>query len=346
MGESVEVQCRLQEDCMNFENSPETVLRLAQSFMECRIFHTAAELNIFTLLERTPMSTAEIADRIRGDERALSAVLDALAAMGFLVKKGAVYQCEGSAAGMLSENSPNTILPMVLHMASLWKRWSRLTDIARGIKESKEEFDFSRDAAELRAFIGAMHSIGEPLARRIVADLDAGGARSLLDVGGGSGTYTIAFLRSVPGMKATLFDLPEVIEMARERLTKAGLIDRATLVPGSFYLQELPAGHDLALLSAIIHSNSLEENLDLYKKIFRALNPGGRILVRDHVMNPDRTYPRDGAVFAINMLVGTSGGGTYTYEEIEQGLSQAGFTRIRLVRQGEHMDAVVEGVKP
>jgi hypothetical protein len=140
--------------------------------------------------------------------------------------------------------------------------------------------------------------------------------------------------------------LPEVIEMARERLRNEGLLDRANLVAGSFYQDELPKGHDLALISAIIHSNSLEENLDLYKKVFRALNPGGRILVRDHVMEPDRLRPREGAIFAINMLVGTSGGGAYTYEEIEAGLKEAGFKSIRLIRKGDHMDAVVEALKP
>jgi ubiquinone/menaquinone biosynthesis C-methylase UbiE len=191
-----------------------------------------------------------------------------------------------------------------------------------------------------------MHAIGSPMAKRIVEAVNPGASRALLDVGGGSGTYTIAFLRAVPEMKATLFDLPEVIEMARERLREEGLLDRANLVSGSFYLQELPDGHDLALISAIIHSNSPEENLDLYRKVFRALKPGGRILVRDHVMSPDRTYPRDGAIFAINMLIGTSGGGTYTYEEIEADLSKAGFHRIRLLKQGEHMDAVVEAFKP
>jgi hypothetical protein len=99
------------------------------------------------------------------------------------------------------------------------------------------------------------------------------------------------------------------------------------------------------LISAIVHSNSLEENLDLYKKAFRALNSGGRILIRDHVMEPDRVQPKDGAVFAVNMLVGTSGGGCYTYEEIEAGLKEAGFTQMRLLRKGEHMDAVVEAFK-
>jgi SAM-dependent methyltransferase len=328
------------------EISPEVILRMAQGFMECRILHTAAELDIFTILSKAPMSAGDVAGKISANERALAMVLDVLGAMGLLVKQGENYYCESSVAQLLSKNSPQSVLPMILHMASLTKRWARLTDIVKDFGGTKEEFDFTRNAEELRAFIGAMHSIGAPLAKQIVAAVGTGSARALLDVGCGSGTYSIAFLRAAPDLKATLFDLPDVIEMARERLSNEGLLDRAALVAGSFYDQEFPAGHDLVLISAIIHSNSLDENLDLYNKAFRALNSGGRILVRDHVMSPDRTYPRDGAVFAINMLVGTRGGGCYTFEEIGSGLSQAGFTRIRLLRQGEHMDAVVEAFKP
>jgi len=147
-------------------------------------------------------------------------------------------------------------------------------------------------------------------------------------------------------MKATLFDKPEVIEMARERLRKEGMLDRVALVPGDFYQDELPPGHDLAFVSAIIHQNSPAQNLDLFNKVFRSLNRGGRILIRDHVMEPDRIHPRNGAIFAINMLLGTLGGGTYTFDEIETGLSQAGFTRIHLFKKGEQMDALVEALKP
>jgi SAM-dependent methyltransferase len=326
------------------ELNPKEILQLAQSFMESRILHAAAELDVFTLLQHTPLTAAGIAGKIGGDVRALSSLLDALSAMGLLLKHGQTYHCDKSVARLLAADSPATVLPMVRHMSYLWDRWSRLADIAKG--RPAAEFDFSRHDEDLRAFIGAMHSIGAPLAKQIVASINTGNATSLLDVGGGSGTYTIAFLQAVPGMKATLFDLPDVIEMARERLESEGMLDRVTLVPGSYYKDELPQGHDVALLSAIIHSNSLEENLELYRKILRSLKPGGKILIRDHVMDPDRTSPRDGAVFAINMLVGTSGGGCYTYEEIEAGLRQAGFAGIRLIRQGEHMDAVVEGFKP
>ena len=82
------------------------------------------------------------------------------------------------------------------------------------------------------------------------------------------------------------------------------------------------------------------------KKTYRALGEGGRDRDRDHVMESARSRPRDGALFAVNMLVVTSGGGTYTFDEIRDGLLEAGFERIRLIRKGEHMDALVEGIKP
>jgi len=147
-------------------------------------------------------------------------------------------------------------------------------------------------------------------------------------------------------MRATLFDKPEVIPIARERLAEAGFLDRVTLVGGDFYLDEFPSGHDLVFVSAIIHQNTPEQNLGLYQKGFRALLPGGRIVIRDHVMEPDRTQPRDGAIFAVNMLVGTPGGNTYTYEEIYAGLEQAGFTRIRLLQKGRKWMGWLRGSSP
>ena len=331
---------------MLHENGPGKILQMAQGFMESRILLTAAELNLFTLLSKAPLSAKEIGDKINGDSKALATLLDAVAATGLLSKKDNTYFCERDTAKYLTDDSPTTVLPMVLHASSLWTRWAQLTNVVEGKPSLMEHMDFSRHGKELEAFIGAMHSIGEPMARQIVADIDPGDARSLLDVGGGSGTYTIAFLRAVPELQATIFDMPSVIEMARVRLESAGLAARARFIEGNFYNDDLPGGHDLVLLSAIIHSNSSEQNLDLYRKIFRALNPGGRLLIRDHVMDADRVHPRDGAIFAINMLVGTSGGGTYTYDEIASELTEAGFADIRLLREGEHMDAVIEAFKP
>ena len=325
---------------------PESILGLARNFMESRVLLTGAELDLFTLLTPVPLPAEEVATRIGADRRAIVILLDAMAAMGFLVKQAGKYHCPPSVSSFLSAKAPNSIMPMILHMAHLWERWSGLTGVVRGAKSQEKDTSSSQDENELRAFIGAMHAIAAPLAPRIVAAVNPGTARSLLDVGGGSGTYTLAFLQAVPEMRASLFDRPAVIEMARERLEKAGILHRVTLVPGDFYRDEFPPGHDLAFVSAIIHQNSPEQNLDLFEKGFRALVHGGRIVIRDHVMKSDRTRPKDGAIFAVNMLVGTTGGKTYTFDEIKAGLAEAGFTGIRLLREGEHMDALVEAYKP
>ena len=326
-------------------HTPQAILELARNFMESRIFLSAAELDLFTVLAPAPLSAREIAGKIGADLHALTILLDALAAIGLLIKQGDQYQCPSPLSALLSKHSPDSILAMVHHMAHVWQRWSGLTEVVKG-HVVPETFSVSRDGDELRAFIGAMHAVAAPLASRIVAAVDPGLHRTLLDVGGASGTYTIAFLQAVPRMKATLFDLPAVVEMARERLRESGLLDRVTLIPGDFYHDAFPPGHDLAFLSAIIHQNSPEQNLDLYRKVFQSLVRGGRIIIRDHLMESDRTRPKDGAIFAINMLVATEGGRTYTFEEVQSGLAQAGFVRIRLLQRGEHMEGLVEGFKP
>ena len=133
--------------------------------------------------------------------------------------------------------------------------------------------------------------------------------------------------------------------MARERLADEGLADRVDLAPGDYNGDNLPGGHDLALLSAIVHQNSHEQNVALYKNIYGALDPGGRIIVRDYAMSRDRTQPSSGALFAINMLVNTEGGNSYTFDEIQEGLEIAGFERVKLIQDSE-MSSLVEAFKP
>ncbi len=320
--------------------SPEALLALARGFQESRVLLTGAELDLFTLLSRESLPAEAVALRLKAEPRATAVLLDALAAMGILEKGDGLYHTAPGAA-CLSAEAPDSIHPMLLHAAALWARWTTLTRRVGGTPLSERHPDES-----LRAFIGAMHVIGAPQADRIVAAAGVAGARKLLDVGGGPATYTAAFLRAEPALVATLFDLPPVIEIARERLAKAGLADRVTLVPGDFEKDELPPGHDLAWLSAIIHQNSPSQNEGLFCRIFRALVPGGRLILRDHVMEPDRTRPRAGALFAVNMLVGTSGGGTYTFDEIRGGLTRAGFSRVGLLQRGERMDGLVEAFRP
>ena len=234
---------------------------------------------------------------------------------------------------------------MILHLNHIWKNWSQLTDIVRQGKNEalKKIGDWGGEVQE--AFIGAMHAIGQELAAEIAGAYDLSPYKKLLDIGGASGTYTMAFLRKNPAMRAVIFDFAPVLALAKKRLTAEGFLDRVELAAGDFYLDELPGGCDLALLSAIIHQNSPAQNVELYKKIHRALEPGGVVLIRDHIMDESRTQPPAGAMFALNMLVNTSGGDTYTFAEVKETLEAAGFGEVKQVRAGERMDCLVEGRK-
>jgi len=243
--------------------SPDALLALARGFQESRVLLTGAELDLFTVLSKEALTAEAIAARLGADLRALKIELDALAAMGLLVKADDTYRTSPDAS-CLSADAPDSIHPMLLHAATLWHRWS---------------------------------------------------------------------------------NLPPVVEIARERLSAAGLLERVTLVAGDFEKDPLPPGHDLAWLSAIIHQNGPAQNDALYACILHALVPGGRLVIRDHVMEPGRTRPLAGALFAVNMLVGTKQGGTYTFDEIKAGLERAGFTRVRLLRSGDRMDSLVEAFK-
>ena len=330
---------------MSAKITEESILDLARGFMASRVLLSGAELDLFTLLVKEPLTAEEVAAATRARLRGVVILLDALSALGFLVKKDGCYHTEPPVATLLSATAPDSILPMVLHMGTVWQNWSEITDIVLGktMPGLKTKGALAKD--NRKAFIGAMHVAASKAAPKIVAEINPGQARRLLDVGGGSGSYTLAMLSAVPEMRATLFDLPPVIEMARDRVQAADMLDRVELVAGDFYKDELPPGHDLALLSAIIHQSSYEQNAVLYGKIYRALRSGGRIVVRDHVMSADRTQPPEGALFAVNMLAGTEGGTTYTFDEIKEGLAAAGFSRINLT-QTKGMFSLVEGFKP
>lgn len=314
-------------------------------FMKSRIILTAAELDLFTRVHSTPATAQELATETTWDLRALTRLLDCLVSFGLMEKGDGQYRV--TEQGKLnSSHHPETLLPILLHMADLWHTWSHLTDsVKNGPNPQKKRLEGQPAKKQMESFLGAMHAISQGLSREIAESYDTRPFKRLLDIGGGTGSYTIAFLEKYPHLEGVLFDLANVIPMAKERFRKQGIEDRVTLIPGDFYHDELPKGCDFALLSAIIHQNSPKQNEDLYAKIYRALNDGGTLLIRDHIMDQTRTKPVDGTVFAVNMLVNTPGGDTYTFDEVKETLEKAGFTEVKQVRAGERMDSLVEARK-
>jgi len=324
--------------------SPDEILEMARAFQPACVLAAAAELDIFSALAARPTTDKSLASKLGADIRATTILLDALTTLRFLTKSADKYIVPLYIARMLTEESPDNILPALRHQANGLRRWNQLARITQTGKPAKCKPSIHGRAADEAAFIGAMDNFSAPFAESIVKRLKPD-FKHLLDIGGASGTWTIAFLRALPGARATLFDLPSVIPLARRRIAKAGLSDRVTFVAGDYYCDRLPSGADFAWLSAIAHQNSRRQNRALFRKIYSALQNGGALVVRDVVMEPSRTKPLAGAMFAVNMLVATKGGGTYTFDEFREDLADAGFAQVTLVRQDEFMNSLIRATK-
>ncbi len=323
----------------------EEVLDMARLFQPACVLAAAADLDVFSPLHEKPMTAQALASDLSTDLRATTILLDALVAMEFLTKQGNDYSVPEDAAKLLTEKSANNVLPMVRHLANCLRSWAALAGVTQTGKPVERTPSTRGQAADQADFIGAMHNFSGPIAVEVVGKLQPLKFDHLLDIGGASGTWTMAFLNAVPEAKATLFDLPPVISMAELRIAEAGLSDRVGLIPGDFYADDLPDGADLAWLGAICHQNSREQNRVLFTKIHKALKDEGVVVIRDVVMDPSHTSPKGGALFAVNMLVNTQEGSTYTFDEYCHDLSEAGFGDVTLIYQDEFMNSLIRAKK-
>ena len=307
---------------------PDDFQEVLNAWRESRIVLTAIELDLFTAVGKgtTP---AEVAARLQTDPRATDLLLHALAALGLLEKRGASFHNGPVAAQFLCAGSPDDRRRALMHIAALWHRWSALTECVRKGEPAPRG---PRDAAEPEAFIAAMHANSTQRAPALIAALDLLGVRRVLDVGGGSGGYAVALARAVPALRVEVLDLADVVPLTARYVAAAGVSDRVTVKAGDLNADDLGAGYDLVLISAICHMNGPAQNADLIRRAAKALAPGGRLVVHDHVLEPDRTAPKAGAIFAINMLVNTAAGGNYTEAEYFEWMSEAGLVDLAHAR--------------
>jgi precorrin-6B methylase 2 len=324
----------------------DAVLEIGRSYQPACVLLAAAELDIFSALAERPRTAPELATVVHGDVRGTTILVDALVALGFLEKREGVYSTAPGIVETLAGNGSECVLAMLRHHANCLRSWAQLASVVRSGHPADRTPSVLGADTDRTSFIEAMEVASREAAPKVVEALALPAFDHLLDVGGGPATWTIAFLHAFPGTTATLYDLPEVIPIARRHVEGAGLVARVRFVAGDFASDDrLPSGSDLAWVSAIVHQNSRQENRELFRKIHTALEPVGRILIRDVVMDESHTSPPGGALFAVNMLVRTPGGGTFSSDELTEDLRHAGFRDPDVVRGARDMDWVIQASK-
>jgi ubiquinone/menaquinone biosynthesis C-methylase UbiE len=270
--------------------------------------------------------------------------LDALAGIGLLTKENNHYGLTPPAAEFLVAGSPNYVGDM-LTLQRIWDSWGRLTEVVRN-GNTAPPVESKAEAEEFfPKLIRGLHVMNLPLARATAEVLGAGGKRRgmhVIDAGAGSGVWGIGIAEADRQARVTAQDYPGVLEHTRQYVKRHGLEDRFEYLAGD--LKSVDFGrnrYDLALLGNIVHSEGERASRDLFRRIARSLRPGGTIVVIDMVPNDERSGPVFPLLFALNMLVNTGHGDTYTVAEYTEWLREAGFDGIEAVDIGSHSPIIV-----
>jgi hypothetical protein len=322
------------------------VLKLAASYKHACVLAAAAELDLFETIGSRTVEAGTLAGELAASPRGVTMLLDGLTALELVDKTAeGTYQLPPTTREVLTSAGQHNVRAMVHHQMKMMRRWVQLGSVVKTGEPIPFSASLRGEEADRDAFVEAMNDINAQVAPKLVKAWGPFTFSHLLDIGGATGTWTIAFLRAVAGAKATLFDLPNVVPLAERRLQAEGLADRVNVVGGDFYTDALPGGADFALLSAITHQNGREQNRDLYRKVHAALVDGGELAIRDVVMDETRRQPVEGAMFAINMLAGTQEGGTFTREEYAEDLAAAGFRLVDVIPGPQYMDTLLRAKK-
>lgn len=319
----------------------DAISAMANGFRQSRILLTAYELGLFTVLGDAAMTSAEVADSLDTDPRATDRLLNACVALGLVRKQDDLFSNTASAAQFLSSSSPEYMAGLG-HTAKLYETWGTLTRAVRVGHRIKDPFE---DPDWIKPFIQAMHHRAEHSAPDLVSRLDLSGVQRVLDIGGGSGIFAMAFAKAREGLTCTILDQPDVVPLTRTYVAEHGFADRIDVIEGDYLTDSFPDGFDLVLLSAIVHINSFDENRDLVARAAKALVPGGQLAISDFVMDEDRVHPSFGSIFALNMLVNTKKGDTYTQTEMETWMQEAGLDTLERIDTGP-ATALMIGSKP
>jgi predicted O-methyltransferase YrrM len=308
----------------NKEQYQDPVDEISGGYRASQVLLTANRLGVFSALGSGAMTLDNLAETLGADQRGTRILCDALVAISLLEKEGETYKNTLLAMEYLTPGAPRSKIAMLRHTARLYERWGKLYDVVKNGHPAPDDAVDSSLQEDERDFALAMADAARVSARQTAEMLDLSGAAKMLDVGGGPGLYAIEFARQNPKLYGVVFDNEKTVRVAQANIEQAGLSDRISVRTGDAYKDDLGDGYDFILLSNVIHSYSYEDNSVLVSRCAGALTRGGRLCVKDFLLDPDRTSPAWASLFAVNMLVNTESGDCYTVDEVAEWFHRAG----------------------
>jgi acetylserotonin O-methyltransferase len=325
------------------------IVQLIEDFRRSKVMFVAVSLGVFDALEKRPADAVTLSAELGTLSEPLERLLDACVSLGLLRRRVSAYENEPVASAYLRRSSEHSLCGYILYSNDvLFRLWTHLDDAIReggprwkqafGAEGSIFDHFFRTDEAR-QTFLKGMHGLGKLSSPRVVDAVPLGGFHRMVDLGGASGHLAIAACERNPQLRAVVFDLPSVIETARENIAKSSAAVRIEVAAGDFFRDELPPG-DIFALGRILHDWSEPKIHNLLARIHQTLPPGGGILLAEKLIREDRSGPTSAHLQSLNMLVCTEGK-ERTLAEYRRLLESNGFVEVQGYITGGPLDAVL-----
>jgi phospholipid N-methyltransferase len=304
--------------------SPEPIIQVATGFMAAKLLFVANEVGLFEALAEGPATLDQLTERTAVPRRTMRIVTDAMVALGFLERQGNQYQNRPVAETFLSGCTPLDLRPFLRFFNHIsYPRWVRLEEAVRTAQPIFGEFDFTEE--EQGIYSQGVEALTARTAQALAAAYDFSQHRRVLDLDGGTGSFLTALLNQYSDLESTLYEMPSVAAMARQRLAVNPQAERIQIVEGNFFEDPIPGEHDAVILANIVHNFSPERNIALLKRIRKQAPDGARLLLVDFWTDPTHTQPQFAALVAGTFLISTGQGDVYSEEEVRGWLQETGW---------------------
>jgi SAM-dependent methyltransferase len=314
--------------------TPERLMQLAFGYAPPLILEAAVRHGVFDLLDAGPKTLDEVSAASGASARGLRAVMDALVGLQFLARDAqGRYTLTPESAAFLVSGRPGCLGGFFRHASSqLVPKWLQLTEIVRTGRPAVSVNQEGDGSAFFLEFVEDLLPVNLGAARALAGALGVAKATQplrVLDLAAGSGVWSIALAQASPRVQVTAVDWPGVLPATRRTAERFGVADRFRFVPGDLMAADFGTGYQVATLGHILHSEGEERSRALLRKVLAALAPGGTVAIAEWLVNEDRTGPPAGLIFAVNMLVNTDRGDTFSFGQIRTWLEEAGFRDAR-----------------
>ena len=314
--------------------TPERIMQFAWGYVPTLVLEAAIRNRVFDVLDSGAKTVPEVATATGASVRGLTAIMNVLVGLNFLAKDAhEAYSLTPESAAFLVSTKPSFQGGILRHASSqLIPKWLAINEVVATGKPTHSVNQEGDGSEFFKEFVVDIFPMSYPSAQALAQSLNLNGQpTSVLDLAAGSGVWGIALAQSSPSVRVTAVDCPDVIPTTEKTVARFNLSGRFTYVSGDLLSADFGTNHNVATLGHILHSEGEARSRKLLAKVFQSLAPGGTIAIAEFLVNADRTGPVGSLFFAVNMLVNTDEGGTYSFEEISSWLTEAGFTNPRTI---------------